>query len=1130
MKRKDHGWYRPLSKRKSYTKTLLIMKLMLFFLVGCLQLHASISAQRVSLNLKDAALTTVFKEIQKQSGYQFLYPDELLTSGKQITILARNRSIAEILDECLHPKGLDYVIDDEVGKTIVIRRAEYQSDATAKPEKNVVLIRGTITDENGQPVSGASVLVKGTNIGTSSDASGNFRLDVEQNNIVLVVSSIGFETVELEVSGTAPVAIVLKTKEDVIDDVVVIGFGTQKKVDVTGAISVVTAEQVNQGVNQSVSHALQGRAAGVTVLQNSAEPGAGVAMRIRGAGTLNDNNPLYVVDGIIGSIDGLNPADVENISVLKDAASAAIYGSRGANGVIIVTTKKGKRDQKTVVSFNTSQGLQQVWKMPTSLTAEQRNLIHKEALVNDNVPSSEPIWNYYNDPDNAVTRTDWFREVLRTAYTSSSDLAIRGGSQRSNYSFSLGFLNNDGTVRESNYRRYNIRFNSEHELARNLSFGENIYVVVNHRKAVDIRPSWNGVLSSALFNMRDIPVYENEAELIYGNPVGEFPNPVASLKNRDNRNRNATIGGNAYLQYRFFKFLTVKTDFAYTYGFNRNKNFTAMAKNGGRGLSENSLNEYYSTSNSWIWNNTLNFENRFGDHYITALAGTSAESGITEWLSTGTAKNFSNQDEPLRYFNNAGNFPDNPTGSADDYALQGYFGRVTYAYADKYLLAANLRRDGSSKFSSAERWGWFPSISAGWRLSNEKFFGNLLNVISDLKIRGSWGRLGNDKIPNYQFYSTISPVSAPTLNNAIFTSVAQNKLANPNIKWEVTTQTDVGIDLSILQNRLTFTADYFDKQTSDILVRVPLISSLGVGEAPFRNAGNVSNKGYEISLTYRDQNGKLGYEVTGNFSQVKNKLETFGIAGATDIFLSDYKNINVGRFAEGEPLGHFYVLRSLGIFQTQEEINNHVDKNGALLQPNAVPGDLKFDDVNGDGAISVNDRINAGNSFPTFSYSLSASLNYGGFDMNMLWVGTEGNKIFNGLTLGGKLMHGTTYNNGPDILDRWTPESRNTTIPRVTVRDLNNNRAYSTFFIEDGSYLRLKYLTIGYSFREKITGKSISKLRAFLTLQNLITITRYSGFDPEVGTDVDYNGNMYGVDRGTYPQARTYILGINLNF
>ena len=1117
------------SYRNRILRTVRIMKFTAFLIVAVyLKVNGEVYAQEINLSMKNAPISKVLKAIQKQSAYQFLYSDEILDAGKRIDLTLKGAGIREAMEKCIGAEGLDFVIDD---KTIIIRRKQ---NVPVTPTVAIAVdITGKILNEKGEPVSGASIVIKGSNAGTSSDASGNFRLQSAQNRVTLVVSSVGYETKEVTVTGAGPVNIVLSPKDTTTEEIVVIGYGTQKKVDVTGAISTVKAADVNQGINQSVSHALQGRASGVTVIQNSGAPGEGVEIRVRGSGSINDNSPLYVVDGIIsGGISGLNPADIERISVLKDAASAAIYGSRGANGVVIVTTKKGRRDQKTTISYNTSHGIQQAWRMPKALNAEQRNLIHKEALTNDGTPSTDAIWDYYNDPDNAVTRTNWFKEVLKPAYVATHDLAIRGGSSRSNYSFSLGYLDDNGIVMGTNFKRYNIRFNSQHELFKNLTFGENISAVITDQKAGEFRGAYDGVLSSALFNFRNIPVWADKANGVYGTPSGDFPNPVASLNNRNYRNKGIGFGGNAYLEYKFLGMFTAKTDFAYSLGYGKNKNFVGIAPGAGRGFNKkNSLSEYFATNNTWIWNNTLTFDRSFGEHHVSALAGMSSEAGYNDWTSSGTANDFSNQEDALRYFNNAGTFPDHVTGSADDYSLVGYFGRVSYAFGDKYLLAANIRRDGSSKFAPEYRWGTFPSISGGWRISKENFFEPAANVVSDLKIRASWGQLGNDKIPNYQYYSTVGSVESPTLNGDAFTSVAQSRMANKTIKWEVTTQTDIGIDAGFMSNRLLVSADYYNKKTTDILVRVPLVSSYGVNTAPFQNAGVVSNKGFEFSATFRDAGAhKLGYEITANVATVKNKLETLGITGAKQIFTSDYKNTQVGRMAEGEALGHFYVLQTLGIFQSQSEVDNYKDKNGNIIQPNAVAGDLKFQDTNKDGVISSDDRVNAGNSFPQFTYSLNASFTYGNFDANMMWSGSQGNKIFNGLTLGGKLMQGAGYNNSVDILDRWTPDHPNTDIPRVSIKDLNNNHTYSTFYIEDGSFLRMKYLSFGYTFNNKLLGPNISKLRVFLTFQNLITITKYSGFDPEIGSDVGVNANMYGVDRGAYPQAKAYILGINFNF
>lgn len=1005
------------------------------------------------------------------------------------------------------------------------------SKITLAPSNVDIVVKGKVTASSGESLPGVSIILKGTDKGTTTNGDGKFEMTVPNKQSVLVFSYVGFNAQEIEVGNQGVMHVILAENKQTLDELVVVGFGTQKKVDITGSISTISADKVTEGINQSVSHALQGRAAGVTVIQNSGEPGAGVEIRVRGAGSINDNSPLYVVDGIISSIVGLNPGDIESISILKDAASASIYGSRGANGVVIVTTKKGKRGQNTSISYNTSHGLQHAWKMPQSLTASERNTIHMEALRNDNTPESEAIWNYYKNPENAVTRTDWFKEVFRSAYVANHDLAIRGGSSKSNYSFSLGYLDNNGIVKNTSNDRYNVRFNSQHEIVKNLTLGENFSAVISKQKAADIRGSYSGILNSALFNMRNTPVWEDQANEIYGAPSGDFPNPVASLNSRDNVNRSTTLGGNVYLEYKFLNLFTFKTDIAYNLGFGKSKNFIAMAQGGGRGLTENSLSESFSTSNTWIWNNVLSFDKVLGKHHISGLVGTSAESGLAEVTNSGVAKNFSSQDPALRYFNNAGTFPSHATGFADDYSLQGYFGRLSYDFNGKYLLSGNIRRDGSSKFAPNNRWGTFPSISGGWRISEEAFFEPLRNAIPEFKVKASWGQLGNDKIPNYQYYSTVSAVGSPTLNGNIFTAVAQNRMANTTIQWEKTTQTDIGIELELLNRRILFSADYYNKKTTDILVRVPLVSSYGVGEAPYRNAGEVSNKGYEISLTYRSAPAsKFSYEISGNIAKVKNKLETLGVSGSSEIFGSDYKNTYVGRTAEGAPIGHFYVLNALGIYQSQNEVESYRNADGNLIQPLAVAGDVKFQDVNGDGIISAKDRINAGNSFPSLTYALNGSANYKGFDMSMLWTGSHGNKIFNGLKYGGVFMQGATYNNSPEILNRWTPESPSSTLPRVTIKDLNNNKVYSTLYIEEGSFLRLKYLTFGYTFNESILTKSAVKLRVFTSLQNLIMFTKYTGFDPEIGADIESSGNMYGVDRGAYPQAKAFILGLNFNF
>ena len=1118
-------------KFRKNKQILLSMRLISFILIAAMHLHATGFSQ-ISISEKNAPLEKVFKDIEKKTGYVFFYDLALLQQAKTVSIKVENAQLDDVLINCFKDQSLTYSI---VGKTVVVKQKEELKINNPNPVEKLlnqyIAITGTVTDiATGKPLAGATVKLKTANTSTTTDENGNFTIQVPAIGNVLLVSYVGYETMELRISELGSLKVRLKQKQSITEEVVVIGYGTQKKGDLTGAVSTVAAEKLNQGINQSVSHALQGQAAGVTVIQNSGEPGAGVEIRIRGAGSINDNSPLYVVDGIIGGIGSLNPSDIESMTVLKDAASAAIYGARGANGVVIVTTKKGRRNQKPTVSYNSSFGNQSVWKMPSSLDATQRNLIHKEALTNDMVPGTETIWNYYNNPTNAVTRTDWFKEVFKTSTISNHNVSVQGGGEKSNYLFSLGYLDNNGVVLGTNFKRYNVRFNSQQEIFENLTLGENVSIVQSNAKTAEIRGGYDGVLSAALFNMRNTPVWVDQANGIYGTPTGDFPNPVASLNARDNKSYGTELRGNVYLEYKLQNLITFKSDFGYSANYGKNTGFQAIAVGGGRGLeNKNSLNESRSNSSTWIWNNTASVDKRIGDHHITGLAGMSAESNLWEGLYGGTAFDFTNESRALRYYNNAGNFPNHVTSGADDNTLQSYFGRVGYGYADKYLFAANFRADGSSKFGSTNRWGYFPSVSGGWRISKENFFAGLSKVVSDLKLRGSWGQLGNDKIPNYQYYTTVSGVGSPTLNGNAYTAVAQNRLANADIKWEVTTQTDIGIDASFLNDHFTLTADYFNKLTTDILVQVPLVASLGVGSAPFRNAGDVSNKGFDLGLTYRNNKTAFKYSITANVASVTNKLNSFGIAGSKDIYAANYKNTDVGRIAEGEPLGHFYVYNAVGIFQSQGEVDAYTN-SGNKIQPDAIAGDVKFEDRNGDGVISASDRFNAGNSFPTLTGSLNFNGEYKGFDVSMLWVGSQGNKIFNGLKLGGVFMQGSGYNNSPEILNRWTPTNHSTTVPRVTINDPNNNRQFSTLYLEDGSFARLKYLTLGYTFDKKVTGDKISKLRLYLTMQNLITLTKYTGYDPEVGAEGSFGNNLYGLDKGTYPIAKAFIIGVNFNF
>jgi TonB-dependent starch-binding outer membrane protein SusC len=1104
-------------------KILLRMKLTsLLLLLGIIQVFATNSysqSTKLTMDMRNASVVDVLRAIEDQSEFYFVYDKDAINLDRKVNVEAKNATINEILSNIFRNTDVNFKV---INRHIILSTLQSTQSPVSK-------VSGKVTDSSGSPIPGVSVSIKGTTLGTITNGEGIYSLSNIQPNTILVFSFVGMKSQEVVYKNQSTIDVALKEESIGLEEVVAIGYGTQKKADLTGAVSSVKTESL-QGVTQTLSHALQGQLSGVTVIQNSGAPGEGVQIRVRGAGSINDNSPLYIVDGMVGDISSLNPADIESISVLKDAASAAIYGSRGANGVVIVTTKKGSREGKTIFSYNTSQGIQVPWKMPKSLTAEERNTIHEEALTNDGTAETETVWDYYKNSDNAVTRTNWFNEIFRAGYVATHDLSIQGGSKRSNYMFSLGYLDDNGIIKVSDYKRYNIRINSQHEIVKNLTFGENISAVFSNTQSVE-QGAYDGVLVGALFMMRNIPVWEDKENKVYGLPKGDYPNPVASLNNKDYNTKGYGLQGNGYLEYKFLNMFTLKSDYGYSLSLSKKKNFVAAATNGGRGLDVSSLYEYYSDGYTWVWNNTLSFDKTFGKHHVSALAGMSKEYDFSEWTSPGTAKGFSVTDDALRYYNNATTFSDHETGSASDYAMMSYFGRASYDFEGKYLLSANIRADGSSKFPEDNRWGTFPSVSGGWRISSEPFFSSISDKINELKLRASWGQLGNDKISNYyQYYATLSSVDSPTLDGSAYTAYAEDGMANKNIKWEVTTQTDLGLDIGLMKNKLNLSVDYFDKETSDILVQVPLVSSLGVGTAPYQNAGKVSNKGFDIDISYRNSIGKLKYEISGNISHVSNKLKTLGISGSTEMFSGNYKNANVGRIAEGEPVGHFYVLHALGLFQSEDEVNSYVNSSGTLIQPYAKPGDIKFEDRNGDGVIGSDDRFNAGDSFPKLTYSFNVNAEYKKFDFSMHWVGSHGNKIFNGLTLGEKLMVGTDYNNGTQILDRWTSTHTNTSIPRVSVKDKNNNSAYSTLYIEDGSFLRLKYVTVGYTFDKNLFNGTISKLRVYLTCQNLLTFTKYGGFDPEVGSYGSFNNNLYGIDKGIYPQAQSFVFGLNLDF
>lgn len=1030
--------------------------------------------------------------------------------------------------------------------TTVEVRANDATSLLAQQQKQV--INGTVQDVDGVGIPGVNIVVKGTTTGAVTDVDGNFSLSATKGS-VLLFSYVGFLPQEVKVTSGKPLRITLMEDSKTLDAIVVVGYTTQKKADLTGAVSSVKVEGLNDLAVTGINNALQGRMSGVTVLPSSGAPGATASVRIRGMGTFGNNEPLYVIDGMPAeNMNDINPSDIERIDVLKDAASAAIYGSRAANGVVIIQTRKGKQG-KARVAFNTYHGIAAPQKMLKLLTAKQRNLIHLEAYQNaiddgmSIIPDDTDPRNYYYSDYAQQTRTNWQDEVFTTAYQGNYDLSISGGSDKMKYNIMGGHLMQDGIVKKSGFNRTTFRINTEVEIAKGLTAGENLMIVHSNQQIVPDMGYFSGAITSALLFDPAVPVYtEGGGYSGVGALAADLRNPVAIVDRADHHKVRDRIFGNAYAQYVFLKDFTLKTDFGYDWSKWGENEFNPKFLEPGGKSDTNQLTQKDWVSTRWMNTTSLKFEKDVKLHHIMAMAGYSFEEYTEDFTNT-RGSGFISEDPSQRYMSAATNILW-AQGGREEWALLSYFGRLDYSFAGRYLLSVNFRTDGSSKFAKNNRWGYFPSVSAGWRISEEKFFEPVKQVISNLKIRGSWGKLGNQNIySNYPTKTIIANTTDDDGYNVVFGkngNVSSGRyeatIANPDLKWEVTTQTDFGLDISLF-DKLDLSLDYYNKESTDVLIQVPAPSLGGSTSDPWQNAAKVRNRGFDMNLAYHTDIRDFHLTAYGNISTVDNKVLALG-TGSNAIFTSSYRGTNITRTTVGEPIAHFFGYKTDGIFRTQEAIDQYVNEKGEKIQPDAHLGDIKFVDVNGDGVIDDLDKTNIGNGFPDFTYGFGADLNYKGFDLNLFFQGVAGYNILNAMTFEGMFVD-TRYNQFAAIMDRYHPVNNpNGTLPRVIIgdRDSNNNRKPSDYYICKGDYLRLKSLTIGYTFDKKVSRKiGLEKLRIYMTAQNLFTLTKYKGYDPDLGdtsaSETDHYGvTEVGVDRGQFPQPRTFVFGANINF
>lgn len=1069
---------------------------------------------KVSIRMNNVKLDKILNEIENQTDYLFIYNNQV-DINKITSVKVKNEAVAQVLDRILSGTGINY----ELEGTHIILTTEAIKDLHAQQQAKTVT--GTVTDVSGEPIIGANIRIKGTTTGTITDIDGNFSIKAEPQSVI-EVSYIGYLTQETVINNQKSIRFLLKEDTKTLDEVVVIGYGVQKKADLTGSVANINTEKLNTQSNANIGQALQGKIAGVDIVSQGGAPGSGTRIMVRGIGTLNNASPLYIVDGMyMNSIDHINPNDIASIDVLKDASSAAIYGSRAANGVIIVTTKEGSNTEgKPIIDLSVNLGISTASKFLDMLDAKgwaEVTTIARQAIGK---PALDMATDLANKPDN-----DWQDIMFRPALMQNYNLSVKGGGKYSTYYTGLGYFNQDGIVKGTNYQRYNIQ--SKNDYKRGIfSAGTNLIISFSHDKPLhqELR---GGMIGTILQSVPTLEKYDDTREGGYGGTYGDvvnIPHPLAIIDDNimDRYNENVKIFANLYAQIELFKGLKYKLNLTPDFSFERYKNYLNKYDFGLATNSITQLTERQRRRRNILVENLLTFDRTFGEHKISALAGYTYQDSRFRHIQAygeGLPQGLEEIDAATTNRSNEGN--------SWRSVLTSILGRVFYSYQNKYLFTATIRRDGSSKFGKNNRYGYFPSFSLGWNVAEEKFMENV-HWLDQLKLRGGYGVLGNQEIDNYQYSSTITTgINYPDGNGGLLQGAFPKNFANPDIKWEETAMTNVGIDFMAFNNRLSLTADYYVKNTKDILLTVPISISSGGANDPIRNAGKIRNNGFEFNLGWMDQpNPDISYGINliGSFN--KNKVIAMGSESGSIKGGSTNQNITTSETKAGYPIGGYWLISTAGYFNSQEEVDAYA-KDGKKIQPAAEPGDIKFVDANNDGVINDDDRVFQGSPFPDFTFALNGNMRYKNFDLSIGLQGVLGNKIYNATR---QTLEDVTKGSNflASCLDYWTPENKNASHPRLTWDDPNRNtRAESDRYLENGSYLRLRSVQLGYTFPQTWFKGAIQHARVYINAENLFTITSYSGYSPDVNAD---NANYRGFDNFIYPTNRTFMLGLNVTF
>ncbi len=1121
-----------------WNKFFRIMKLTtLFLLFGLMQLSASVYSQSTKLNLemRNKKVIDVLEQIEKQSEFRFAYSSELIDMNRRVSINISEQNIEETLQVLFAGTGVTHIVRD---RNILLYPKEMESKASEPQQKSLV---GKVTDENGQPLPGVAIIIKGTSIGTVTDVNGTYSLNNVPDDAVLEVSFVGMKTQEITVGNQATINITMQTDTYSLDEVITIGYSSVKKRDVTGSISSVGGEELAKTGTTNIAQAIQGQTAGVLITKKSGRPGAGLSVRIRGVGGINNSEPLYVVDGIYGgSLQGINPDEIESIEILKDASSAAIYGARGANGVVLITTKRGKSGSMKV-TYNGSVGFQNMINSGNveMLNAQQYGEVQNTMYRNDGQP--EPFGGDPNlpaelfpNPSKLGEGTDWLDVMFRkNAPIHDHLLSFSGGTEKSTAYVAISYLDQDGIAIKSGMKKLNFRVNTDHKIKKWLKIGNSTSFGQNEITGQSYTDHKYGQFFSLIHTEPTIPVFNEDGTL--AGPPNPFYGPhrtqYAAAVSSNPVDKSFGLSNNLYADFKPLDYLTFRTSF--------NNNYSALSSTGYTNniydegiVSDSQVNVSGSNSVSmgWTWSNVLKFNKLFGDHSVSALVG--YEKRHSSWNSIGGSSKY--LDPSYQVVNSGAAETSSLSQYRGEESMISYFASASYNYKDKYYITGNIRHDGSSRFGENNRFGTFPSFSAAWRLSNETF---IPDFFSDLKLRASYGQVGNDKIGNYRYIASMANVfySFSGQNGSFQSGMVTSGLANTDLKWETSTQKDFGIDMAFLDNKLRFVADYFITDVSDMLLGKTIPVTSGIGslswgryESVITNAGALTNKGFEFESSYNSSVGDFTYNVHANLTTYNNEVTDLG----ENEYLSGTKSGEVrSRTYVGGGLGDFYGYVCEGIFQTQAELDaaNALNADAPYQTAETVPGDFKFKDLNGDGVINDEDRQVIGSPIPDFTYGFGFDLGYKRFNLSALFYGSQGNQVYNELRSEIE-QQGRAMNKATTVLDAWHGEGTSNTIPVRRVQDLNTNIRTSTAYLEDGSFLRLQNIVLSYDLPV-----TFAKIKVFASGDNLLTLTKYKGFNPEIS--MDQSGDFgegsrldSGIDGGYYPSTSVYRFGVNITF